>query len=182
MTDSNRFERLSPRQRQCLAGVRELKGSKEIAEELGIEKSTVNGYLTDAVRILGAKNRRDAAMMLEQYEQEVSQKQHVGQDPYKIGGDSARLAAPPAQPPEASVLADATASEPQALSAATVPSIRGLRLPVRRKGQRGNDLSVGERLLWIPAIAIGLSVGFGMLASGLQVLARVIGAVGNLAH
>jgi DNA-binding CsgD family transcriptional regulator len=62
------FDRLSRRHRECLRGVRALKGSKEIAEELGIEKSTVDSYLTEAVKLLGARNRRDAALRWAAYE------------------------------------------------------------------------------------------------------------------
>ena len=64
MSDQNRFDRLTKRHRECLHGVRALQGSKEIADDLGIEKSTVDSYLTEAVRLLGARNRRHAALML----------------------------------------------------------------------------------------------------------------------
>ncbi len=52
-------------------------------------------------------------------------------------------------------------------------SIMGL-LPIRRPGQRNNDLPVIARLLWIPAIAVILAGGFGLLANGLKVFADVI--------
>ncbi|MEG8023356.1 hypothetical protein QP162_00705 [Sphingomonas aurantiaca] len=58
-------------------------------------------------------------------------------------------------------------------------SLAGL-LPIRRTGQRSNDLPVALRLLWIPAIAVILAVGFGMLASGLKVLADLIERLGHL--
>ena len=67
------FDRLSRRHRECLRGVRALKGSKEIAEELGIEKSTVDSYLTEAVKLLGARNRRDAALRWAAYEDQAAE-------------------------------------------------------------------------------------------------------------
>lgn len=42
-------------------------------------------------------------------------------------------------------------------------------------------MTVAERLLWVPMIAIALAVGFGMLATGLDVLTRVIGRMSHLA-
>jgi hypothetical protein len=56
-----------------------------------------------------------------------------------------------------------------------------LLLPIRRRGQIRNDMTVAERLLWVPTIAIALAIGFGMLATGLDVMTRVIGRVSHLA-
>jgi hypothetical protein len=53
----------------------------------------------------------------------------------------------------------------------------GIRLPFRRKGQRDNDLTVGDRLIWIQAIALGAAIAFGMLMTGLQVLTGLIETV-----
>ena len=72
VSDQSRFDRLTKRHRECLLGVRQLQGSKEIAEQLGIEKSTVDSYLTEAVKVLGARNRRDAALQLEQHERAIA--------------------------------------------------------------------------------------------------------------
>ena len=93
--ESTRFDRLTKRHRECLRGVRELKGSKEIAEELGIEKSTVDSYLTEAVKVLGARNRRDAALQLDAHERDSAASfatAAASTTPDKIGGDSPRLA------------------------------------------------------------------------------------------
>ncbi|ANC87206.1 helix-turn-helix domain-containing protein [Sphingomonas sp. NIC1] len=179
------FDRLSRRHRECLRGVRALKGSKEIAEELGIEKSTVDSYLTEAVKLLGARNRRDAALRWAAYEDQAAEPSaefttiipEAG-DPDKIGGHSARLSPLAADPPlpvvpdETIVMAaDSGGARPFRSSAFPI------RLPFRRKGQRGNDLTVGDRLIWIQAIAFGTIVGFGMLMSGLQALTHLIEAL-----
>jgi len=182
VTEPARFDRLTRRHRECLRGVRALKGSKEIADTLGIEKSTVDKYLTEAVKVLGARNRRDAALMLAAHEAGASEASHsettVMMDepaPDKMGGDSARLSDPaiglplPVVPDDTIVRAPGVSGEPP--SRHSFPEIR---LPFRRKGQRGNDLSVGGRLIWIPAIAISLAIGFGMLMTGLQVLTGII--------
>lgn len=183
--DSARFNRLTRRHRECLRGVRELKGSKEIAEELGIEKSTVDSYLTEAVRLLGARNRRDAALRWSEHEARVAQadapetaEKTEETTPDKMGGDSARLSPPPSDlpppsaPDETIVWAPGVSGE-----AAPRPSSPGIRLPFRRKGQRASDLSVGDRLIWIQAITLGIAIGFGMLMTGLQVLTGLIEAL-----
>lgn len=185
VSDTARFDRLSRRHRECLRGVRALKGSKEIADALGIEKSTVDKYLTEAVKVLGARNRRDAALLLAAHEAgggdaTADKNTEIFEivAPDKMGGDSARLVDPaidlsvPVSPDEMIVRAPGFPGE-----AMQRPSSPGIRLPVRRKGQRDNDLSVGDRLIWIPAIALGTAIGFGMLMTGLQVLTGIIDTI-----
>ncbi|APX64586.1 hypothetical protein AV944_00540 [Sphingomonas sp. LK11] len=53
--------KLSPRQRECLRMVWHRRTSKEIAAELGISASTVDGYIKEAMEVLGARDRRQAA-------------------------------------------------------------------------------------------------------------------------
>ena len=171
-----RFDRLSRRQRESLRGVSALKGSKEIADELGIEKSTVDGYIAEAVRLIGARDRRDAARQFDAYEAALTA---AHMTPDKMGGYSARLAGSdpalpvPASPDEQSIRRAQTGGP------AAEPQMR-FRLPIRQKGQVGNDLTMGERLIWIQVIVVGLAVGFGMLAVGLQVLTGVIATVSRL--
>ena len=182
VTEPARFDRLTRRHRECLRGVRALKGSKEIADALGIEKSTVDKYLTEAVKVLGARNRRDAALMLAAHEVGEAKPSHSDTTelpdeptPDKMGGDSARLVDPtvdlpvPVSPDETIVRAPGVPGE-----ATQRPLFPGIRLPFRRKGQRDNDLSVGDRLIWIQAIALSIAIGFGMLMTGLQVLTGII--------
>lgn len=62
VTDS--LVKLSRRQRDCLRLVWDRQAtSKEIAIELGISKTTVDGYIAEAVEQLGARDRRDAAAL-----------------------------------------------------------------------------------------------------------------------
>ena len=168
VSDQTRFDRLTRRHRECLRGVRELKGSKEIADDLGIEKSTVDSYLTEAVRILGARNRRDAALLLADHEAETA--------PDKMGADSARLV-PPALPLPSEASPDERLVGLPDTAIERPSRFTSLRLPYRRKGQADNDLSVGDRLIWIQVIAVGTAVGFGMLATGLQVLTELVESV-----
>lgn len=185
MSDPTRFDRLTRRHRECLRGVRDLKGSKEIAEALGIEKSTVDKYLVEAVKVLGARNRREAALLLARHETpdgelttETLAETVAETTPNKTGGDFTRLSAPATGlPPVVSpdeVIVGAPGVSGEALSTWSSP---GIRLPFRRKGQRDNDLTVGDRLIWIQAIAVGVAIAFGMLMTGLQVLTGLIETV-----
>ena len=176
MMESTRFDRLTKRHRECLRGVRELKGSKEIAEELGIEKSTVDSYLTEAVKVLGARYRRDAALQLDRHEREAEAAEPaLSATPDKMGGDSARLAGAADPLPVMAMPGEWVAGQSagSAKEPGQAPSAR-FRLPYRRKGQAGNDLSVGDRLIWIQVITLGLAIGFGMLMTGLQILTGII--------
>ena len=51
---------LSPRQRECLALARYGKTSLEIAFDLGISRRTVDQYVAEAKKRLGARNRAHA--------------------------------------------------------------------------------------------------------------------------
>lgn len=170
-----RIARLSNRHRDVLRGVAALRKTKQIAADLGIAPGTVDRYIAEAVRILGAVDRGDAARMFAQHERVDDGP--IG-DPGHSGGQSPWVSAPaspvtevrqPVIDPEAS--RDAGTFRPAAFSRL---------LPIRRAGQRSNDLPVVARLLWIPAIAVILAVGFGMLASGLTVLAELIERLGRL--
>ena len=195
VSDTRRFDRLSGRHRDCLRGVRALKGSKEIAEDLGIEKSTVDGYLTEAVKILGARNRRDAALQWARHEVDAAElaaaKDEIAESdapqgaengdsasPDKMRGHSARLSAP------AAILPSIASPDEMIVGAPGVSGEQpvrhrspGIGLPFRRKGHRGNDLTVGDRLIWIQAITLGIAIGFGMLMTGLQVLTGLIESI-----
>lgn len=185
MNDPTRFDRLTRRHRECLRGVRDLKGSKEIAEALGIEKTTVDKYLVEAAKVLGARNRREAALLLARHETgdgdlttENVTENTAEAAPNKIGGDFTRLSDPAISLPPIVAPDEVIVGAPGVSGEAPLrrPS-PGIRLPFRRKGQRDNDLTVGDRLIWIQAIALGAAIAFGMLMTGLQVLTGLIETV-----
>jgi DNA-binding CsgD family transcriptional regulator len=147
-----RFDELTPRERQCLRLVARFKTSKEIERELGIAKSTVDGYLADAVRKLGARDRRHAALLLAE---------HEGKPPQaESGGDPARVVVMAADVPVP--VAQGGSGDWRAV------------LPLRRKDARHNPLSPLQRLLWIVLLALAMMIGFGMLATGLAALTDVV--------
>ena len=143
--------RLSPRQRECLRLVYNRKSTKEIASELGLAEGTVNTYLAEAVQLLGAKNRRHASEILAELESDTSpdkmQSENVG---------VSAVAPPPAHPASSGGLHFSDL------------------LPLRTQGADGNDLNVLTRFGWIIAIAVGITAGFGALASGLSVVSNLV--------
>lgn len=64
VTESDPFQNLTPRERRCLELVALHYDTAQIARELDISVTTVSGYLADARRKLGARNRKEAARML----------------------------------------------------------------------------------------------------------------------
>lgn len=72
--DVDAINRLSERQRDCLRLVAQLKKTEQIAAELGISPSTVNTHIERAITILGAKGRRDAALLVREVEAKSREK------------------------------------------------------------------------------------------------------------
>ena len=156
--DDNRFATLSKRQKECLRLVYRRRTSKEIARDLGIEKSTVDGYLAEAVRHPGARDRRHAAELLAVEED----------SPSIVGGDPARVAEiPPAPPP----------AEPQLRDASPALSP----LPFRRRGEAGNDLTPTQRILMILVLSVGLALAFQLVANGVALFNGVVSFVSGRA-
>lgn len=182
--DADRFARLAPRHRECLRLVRQLKSSKQIAVELGIAPGTVDGYLTEAAEIIGVRGRAAAANALAEHEAALHQGDvpaipSQNPPPEIPGVELAGVADTPVSPafPVSPDRADPVAPAPPPMGSA---SASGFRLPLRRKGEVGNDLSIGQRLLWIPALALASVVGFGTLVTALETLTGLLGRVWQL--
>ena len=137
------FERLSPRMRECLRLVYRRRTTKEIAAALVLSPGTVDGYVAEAVRLLGARNRVDAAERLHAWE---------AVPPSDSAPQSTGVVAVPLDQPVAS---DSGAG-------------RRTPLPIRQQGATGNDLSILQRLGWILVLAIGIGIGIGGIANALR--------------
>lgn len=147
-------ERLAPRQRECLRHVYRLKTSKEIALELGLGVGTVDTYISEAVAILRARNRRHAAELFHAFEDAAMPPRKMQLENTGVGTGQAD------EPPEK--------AEPPPTSWVRL-------LPLRTMGVSANDLDPYLRYFWLVFLAIALAVGFGMLAVGLDVLSRLLG-------
>lgn len=67
----DRFDQLTPRERECLLGVTQFKQSKTIATDLGLMKATVDKHIGSAKRKLRANTRGEAAWWLVQHLQDA---------------------------------------------------------------------------------------------------------------
>ena len=131
------YRRLSPRHKQCLRLVYDRRVTKEIAAELNLGIGTVNTYCTEAIAILDARNRRDAAERLHAFEA-AANLAPTDPAPVKVQSHSEGVHAPR---PAAAVLRTEAATDWRSL------------LPLRRKGASSNDLGLLLRLAWIPLLA-----------------------------
>lgn len=144
------IEQLTARERDCLRLVARGMSSKEIALQLGLSPLTVDGYLKEAVRTLGAASRRDAARMLAAHESDA---------PQNLGGDPPALAE--ALPAELPFPPKRTEAEPR------------FRVPFLRQGRQLNDLDPFKRLMWIFGLAMIMLLAVANFLNGLGALWRI---------
>jgi hypothetical protein len=157
----------------CLRLVDQHLSSKEIASELHISPHTVDQRIRQALGILGVERRTQAARIVAQfngpYQRLIHQSPHI------------ETALQPAQP-EAAV-------SHQIRHADRVGKVGGagflteqrpasfwpsLQPPFATRSHPRNEMSVGQRLFWIAAIAIGSAFSAGMYLAGLESLARLL--------
>ena len=149
--ETNRFDRLTRSQRECLRLYHQRYRLKAIAEMMdGISPNTVGSYLTEAVAVLDAPGRPAAATMLAEWE--AAHPESRGR--FSVGD--------PALFPPAELLPTVIPVPPEKSWQAY--------LPVRTRRGSPNDLNPVLRASWIVALAIALAIGFGELLTGAHVL------------
>jgi DNA-binding CsgD family transcriptional regulator len=169
---AERVARLSQGQLDCLLLVDQHLNSKEIATELHISPHTVDQRIRQALGILGVERRTQAARAVAKYKEPYQRLIH--QSPYI-----------PPEPqtghPEAAVShqirhADRAgeAGEAGFLTEQRPASWSSLQPPFATRRNPRNEMSVGQRLFWIAAIAIGAAFSAGMYLAGLESLARLL--------
>lgn len=170
----DRVARLSEGQRECLRMVYRHMETKEIARVLGISPDGVTQRIKAAMRILGVSRRRDAAMILAQFE---------GTEPYPplvypsrdiaLEPDPATFG-PSTGNERPSGFAGEAMREEQVAFEAAAPHPGRPALPFPLGGARPNDVGWMRRLAWIAGITIGIALAFGALVSGVEALARLL--------
>lgn len=113
---------------------------------------TVSTYCTEAIAILGARNRRAAAEILHEAE---------SADPAGTGPQSGGLTKPVSSDPS---------DEP-----IWREHLWWGALSVRNRGA-DNELGIATRLAWTLGLAIALAIGFGALASGVRTVGDIVTA------
>jgi DNA-binding CsgD family transcriptional regulator len=170
---AQRVSRLSAGQLDCLRLVDQHLSSKEIAAELGISPHTVDQRIRQALQILGVERRAQAARAVAQHSGPYQRLIH--QSPYIE--PAARTGHPEAAVSHQIRHADRAGGAGGAgflteqRPASFWPSLQP---PFATRSNPRNEMSVGQRLFWIAAIAIGAAFSAGMYLAGLESLARLL--------
>ncbi len=168
-----RVERLTSGQLDCLRLVDQHLNSKEIAAKLGISPHTVDQRIRQSIHILGVERRAQAARIVArdrgEYQRLIHQPPHIEADqveghPEASVSNRIRHAGRAGEAGSAGFL---TEQRP----ASFWPS---LQLPFATRSNPRNEMSVGQKLFWIAAIAIGAAFSAGMYLAGLESLARLL--------
>jgi len=168
-----RVARLSAGQLDCLLLVDQHLSSKEIAAELKISPHTVDQRIRQALATLGVERRTQAARIVAQVKGPYQRLIH--QSPYIH-------ATVQSGHPEAAVShqirhadrAGETGGAGFLTEQRPVSFQSSLQLPFATRSNPRNEMSVGQRLFWIAAIAIGSAFSAGMYLAGLESLSRMI--------
>lgn len=168
-----RLARLSPGQLDCLRLVNQHLSSKEIAAELQISPHTVDQRIRQAIAILGVERRSQAARIVAQhsgtYQRLIHQSPYLESEPPPVHRQSA-VSRHIRHAGRAGEIGGAGFHSEQR-SASFRPSLQP---PFATRSNARNDMSVGQRLFWIGAIAAGAAFSAGMYLAGLESLARLI--------
>ncbi len=168
-----RVARLSQGQLDCLLLVDQHLSSKEIATELGISPHTVDQRIRQALSILGVERRTQAARAVARYkgpyQRLIHQSPYIDSEapsgqPVAAVGHQTRHADRAGEPGSAGFL---TEQRPALFRSS-------LQAPFATRRNPRNEMSVGQRLFWIAAIAIGAAFSAGMYLAGLESLARLL--------
>src|SRR5256885_6757443 len=167
---AQRVARLTPGQLDCLRLVDQLLSSKEIANALRISPHTVDQRIRQALAILGVERRAQAARLVAQYAgpYEGSYQRLIHQSPYIE--PASRSGHPEAAVSHQIRHADRAGEAGGAgfLTEQRPASFRSsLQLPFATRSNPRNEMSVGQRLFWIVAIAIGAAFSAGLDLPGL---------------
>jgi len=166
-----RIARLSQGQLDCLRLVDQHLSSKEIAAELGISPHTVDQRVRGALQILGVERRAHAARLIAlhcgPYQRLIHQPPYIeaatatGQSEATVRNQIRHAD----RAGEAGPAGFKTEQKPSSWSS--------LPLPVATRSSPRNEMSIGQRLLWIVLIAMGAAFSAGMYLAGLESLARL---------
>jgi DNA-binding CsgD family transcriptional regulator len=168
-----RVARLTQAQLDCLRLVDQHLSSKDIAAELGISPHTVDQRVRQSLQILGVERRSQAARIVAQYsgpyQRLIHQPPYIPAEP-RPGHSEAAVSHQIRHADRAGEVGGAgflTEQRP----ASFWPSLQP---PFATRSNPRNEMSVGQRLFWIVAIAIGAAFSAGMYLAGLESLARLL--------
>ena len=170
---AQRIARLTAGQLDCLRLVDQHLSSKEIAAELKISPHTVDQRIRQALHTLGVERRTQAARIVAQcsgpYQRLIHQSPHI--EAKASGGHPDAAVSHQIRHADRAGKAGGASFLTEQRPASFWPS---LQLPFATRSNPRNEMSVGQRLFWIAAIAIGAAFSAGMYLAGLESLARLL--------
>src|SRR3954471_10618525 len=168
-----RIARLTEGQLDCLRLVDQHLSSKEIAAELQISHHTVDQRVRQGLHTLCVERRTQAARLVAQYSGPYQRLIH--QTPY------IEALSEPSHPDAAASIQIRHADRAGRVGTAGFLTEQrpasfwpSLQPPFATRSNPRNEMSVGQRLFWIAAIAIGAAFSAGMYLAGLESLARLL--------
>jgi DNA-binding CsgD family transcriptional regulator len=168
-----RVQRLSVGQLDCLRLVNDHLSSKEIATELDISPHTVDQRIRGALHILGVERRSQAARLIAQYGGEyqrlIHQPPHI--EPHTLTGHPEAAVRTQIRHADRAGEAGGAGFRTEQRAVASGPP---LHLPFATRSNPRNEMSVGQRLLWIVIIAMAAAFSAGMYLAGLESLDRLL--------
>jgi DNA-binding CsgD family transcriptional regulator len=168
-----RVAALSAGQLDCLRLVDQHLSSKEIAAELKISPHTVDQRIRQALHTLGVERRAQAARLVAQfsgpYQRLIHQTPYIEAEPRSGHPDAA--VRHQIRHADRAGRGEGAGFRTEQRAVAFAPS---LPLPFATRSNPRNEMSVGQRLFWIAAIAIGAAFAAGMYLAGLESLARLV--------
>jgi DNA-binding CsgD family transcriptional regulator len=166
-----RIARLSQGQLDCLRLVDQHLSSKEIASELGISPHTVDQRIRGSLQILGVERRAHAARLIAlhcgPYQRLIHQSPHI--EPSEPSGQSDGAVRNQIRHADRAGETGIAGFNTEQRSSTRSP----LPLPFATRSNPRNEMSIGQRLLWIILIAMGAAFSAGMYLAGLESLARL---------
>ncbi|HEY8592525.1 MAG TPA: helix-turn-helix transcriptional regulator [Sphingomicrobium sp.] len=169
-----RVARLTPGQLDCLRLVDQHMSSKEIAVELGISPHTVDQRIRQSLQILGVERRAQAARLVARtsgpYQRLIHQAPHIPADPQS--GQTEAAVSHQIRHADRAGEVGGTGFQTEQRAVSFRPSLQP---PFATRSNPRNEMSVGQRLFWVAAIAIGAAFSAGMYLAGLESLARLLG-------
>ena len=178
---ASRVARLSAGQLDCLRLVNEHLSSKEIAAELHISPHTVDQRIRGALQILGVERRSQAARLVAHHcppdaaPHSTPHQRLIHQSPYV---ETDRFSDQPMATVSHQIRhADRAGGTGTAgfITEQRPASFRpSLQMPFATRSNPRNEMSVGQRLLWIVLIATGAAFSAGMYLAGLESLSRLL--------
>ena len=167
-----RIARLTPGQLDCLRLVDQHLSSKEIASELDISPHTVDQRVRQALHTLGVERRKQAARLVARYSGPYQRLIHQTPHIEGLSEPSHPKAAASIQIRHADRAGEAGGAGflTEQRPASSWPSLQP---PFATRSNPRNEMSVGQRLFWIAAIAIGAAFSAGMYLAGLESFARL---------